>query len=51
MKNLVINDLLVDKPLVFRCWKGIRRIKGEKKMLRRPITTEIISLIHIKITH
>ncbi len=39
-------DLLGDKPLVFRCWKGIRRTKGEKKLLRRPITTDIITLIH-----
>lgn len=42
-------DLLADKPLVFRCWKGIRKTKGEKKMLRRPITTDIIARIHTKL--
>jgi hypothetical protein len=42
-------DFLADKPLVFRCWKGIKRSKGEQKLLRRPITTEIIALIRSKV--
>jgi hypothetical protein len=42
-------DLLADKPLVFRCWKGIRKTKGEKKMLRRPITTDILQRIRTKL--
>jgi hypothetical protein len=44
-------DFLDDKHLVFRCWKGIRREKGEKKMIRRPITTHLISQMKTKLTN
>jgi hypothetical protein len=36
-------DMLDDKPLVWRCWKGIKRKIGQPNRLdRQPITTQIL---------
>lgn len=42
-EELGFRNLLEDKPLVNRCWKGIKRFAGASKMIRRPITTDILA--------
>ena len=44
-EELGFRNLLEDKPLVNRCWKGIKRFAGASKMVRRPITTDILAQI------
>ena len=42
-QELGFYNLMEDKPLVNRCFKGIKRFKGDSsKLLRRPITTDIL---------
>jgi hypothetical protein len=41
--HLGYSDWLEDKPLIWRCWKGIKRVVGEPdKLDRQPITTTIL---------
>jgi hypothetical protein len=42
-EEIGFRNLLEDKPLVNRCFKGIKRSKGASKMIRRPITTDILA--------
>jgi hypothetical protein len=42
-QEIGFGSLLEDKPLVIRCFKGIKKSKGESTMVRHPITTGIIA--------
>lgn len=45
-EEMGFRNLLEDKPLVNRCFKGIKRFKGAaSKLIRRPITTDLLAAI------
>jgi hypothetical protein len=46
-EELGFRNLLDDKPLVNRCYKGIKRITGVGKMVRNPITTDVLAKIKV----
>jgi hypothetical protein len=45
--ELGFQNLLDDKPLVNRCFKGIKRTAGASKMIRKPITTDVLANIKL----
>lgn len=44
-EEMGFRTLLEDKPLVNRCFKGIKRAKGASKLIRRPITTDLLAKV------
>jgi len=44
-EEMGFRNLLEDKPLVNRCFKGIKRFKGASKLIRRPITTDLLARV------
>ncbi len=42
-------NLLEDKPLVHRCFRGIKKSRGASTFVRRPITTKVLAQIKTKL--